>query len=184
MSGFVLKVDSTGTSEIFIFEHTVRRHQQDGRGNKGPVQRVHVDNSYNDGPDRVRHYLREDADRLLTGRLQIINVWRPIKTVRKDPLGLMDATSIPDTDLVPVKLIYPDWVGESWTIRPNEKHKWYYLREQSPEEVLIFKCFDSKTDRKARRVPHSAFVNEKFVDAEGRESIEVRAYVFHPDDTE
>ena len=83
-----------------------------------------------------------------------------------------------------MELIYPDRVGETYTVRPNEKHKWYYLREQTPGEVLLIKCFDSKTDGRARRVPHSAFVNEEFVDAEGRESIEVRALVFHPEDTE
>jgi hypothetical protein len=58
------------------------------------------------------------------------------------------------------------------------------LRKQTPGEVVLIKCFDSKTDGRARRVPHSAFVNEEFVDEAPRESIEVRALVFHPDDTE
>ena len=33
-------------------------------------------------------------------------------------------------------------------------------------------------------MPHSAFIDEEFVGAETRESIEVRTLVFHPDDTE
>ena len=52
--------------------------------------------------------------------------------------------------------------------------------------MLLFKCFDSKVDGRARRVPHSAFVDERFEGAhpleEARESIEVRALVFHPED--
>ena len=83
-----------------------------------------------------------------------------------------------------MELIYPNRVGETYTVLPNEGHKWYYLREQTPGEVMLIKCFDSKTDGRARRVPHSAFVDDGFVDEEGRESIEVRALVFHPDDTE
>lgn len=125
-----------------------------------------------------------DADRLLTGRYQIINVWRPIKTIRKDPLGVADASSVPDADLLPVQLIYPDRVGETFTVRPNEAHRWHYLREQTPAEVLLIKCFDSKTDGRARRAPHSAFVDEGAEGEAPRESIEVRALVFHPDNVE
>ena len=73
-------------------------------------------------------------------------------------------------------------------MRPSKKgpggHQWHYLSRQTPGEVMLIKCFDSKTDGRARRVPHSAFVDEEFKGEEARESIEVRALVFHPDDTE
>ena len=61
---------------------------------RGPVQRVHIDQSYKAGFDRVRHHLPEEADQLLQGRSQIINVWRPIKPIFKDPLGVADARSV------------------------------------------------------------------------------------------
>ena len=85
---------------------------------------------------------------------------------------------------MPVQLIYPDRVGETFTVRPNDRHRWFYLREQTPGEVMLIKCFDSKTDGRARRVPHSAFVNPATEGEIPRESIEVRALVFHPDDVE
>jgi hypothetical protein len=91
---------------------------------------------------------------------------------------------------VPIKLIYPHREGETLSVRPagverkDGGHQWHYLFEQSPEEVMLIKCFDSKTDGRARRVPHSAFVDEEFEESEARESIEVRALVFHPNDTE
>lgn len=151
---------------------------------RGPVQRVHIDQSYNAAFDRVRHHLPEEADQLLQGRYQIINVWRPIKPIFKDPLAVADARSVPDSDLLPVKLVYPDRVGETYTVWPNEQHRWYFLYGQRPDEVTLLKCFDSKTDGRARRVPHSAFVNPDTEDRERRESIEVRALVFHPDDKE
>lgn len=52
---------------------------------------------------------------------------------------------------------------------------------QTPSEVTLIKCFDSKLDGRARRVPHTAFVNPATIDEEARESIEVRALVFSED---
>jgi hypothetical protein len=131
----------------------------------------------------VPHHLPEEADRLLSTRYQIINVWRPIKKILKDPLAVADAHSVPDSDLIGVGLIYPDRRGETYTVRPNPEHKWYYLHGQTPEEVMLIKCFDSKLDGRARRVPHTAFVNPDMVNEYSRESIEVRALVFHEDET-
>lgn len=172
---------------MFIFDHTIRRQtakfsSNDPPASRGPVQRVHIDQSYKAGPERVTRHLPQESERLLRGRYQIINTWRPIKTIRKDPLAVADATSVPDEDLLPVQLIYPDRVGETFTVKWGPGHKWFFLREQSPEEVLLIKCFDSKTDGRARRAPHSAFVNEEFENERARESIEVRALVFHEDD--
>ncbi|KAL6245345.1 hypothetical protein RBB50_007343 [Rhinocladiella similis] len=179
--------DATGASRIFIFDHTVRRVPKDQRGPpaainlRGPVNRVHIDQSYGAAKNRVPHHLPEDAERLLRTRYQIINVWRPIKKILKDPLAVADAHSVPDSDLIGVGLIYPDRKGETYTVRPNPEHKWYYLYGQTPEETLLIKCFDSKLDGRARRVPHTAFVNPETVNESSRESIEVRALVFFED---
>lgn len=202
----LLRVDEadenrTGAKQIFIFDHTVRRAPKDNRSGKdsrGPVQRVHIDQSYAASPNRVLHHLPDDAEKLLRGRYQIINVWRPIRTIFKDPLAIADARTVPDSDLVPSKLVYPDREGETYAIRPGPlqsetkaasnpsqlQHRWYYRSGQTPDLVTLIKCFDSKTDGRARRVPHSAFVDPEFDrdGVSGRESIEVRTLVFHPDD--
>jgi hypothetical protein len=129
----------------------------------------------------VPHHLPQHSESLLQTRHQIINVWRPIKPIARDPLAVADAHSVPESDLVPVALIYPNRRGETYTVKPNRNHKWFYLRGQTPEEVLLIKCFDSKVDGRARRVPHTAFVDERTAHERGRESIEVRALVFHED---
>jgi len=184
----------TGASKVFIFDHTIRREPIDKRAAatdapaapalRGPVQRVHIDQSYAAAPNRVTYHLPDEASTLLAGRFQIINVWRPIRTVLKDPLGVADANSVDDKDLVPIKLIYPNREGETLSVRAAPGHKWHYLFKQTPEEVLLIKCFDSKVDGRARSVPHTAFVDEEFEGESKRESIEVRALVFHPDDKE
>lgn len=132
--------------------------------------------------NQVKRHLGEEASRLLQSRFQVINVWRPIKTIYKDPLAVCDSHSVLDTDIVPVKLIYPDWVGEPCTILPNSRHRWYYKGLQTPEEVMLIKCYDSKADGRARRVPHAAFTDAEMVDKESRQSIEVRVLVFHEQD--
>lgn len=175
----------TGASRVFIFDHTIRRAPSDVRGGtaprRGPVNRVHVDQSYDAARSRVPYHLPEDSDALLRTRHQIINVWRPIKRVLKDPLAIADAHSVPESDLVPVPLIYPNREGATLTVRPNERHRWFYLHGQTPEEVMLIKCYDSKLDGRARRVPHTAFVDPSAENEEARESIEVRALVFHED---
>jgi hypothetical protein len=177
---------STGASRIYIFDHTIRRQKPGSTTNRairGPVQRVHIDQSYRAALSRVPHHIPDDAEELLKGRVQIINVWRPIKPVLRDPLGVAEAHSVPDSDLVPTPLIYPDREGETYQVKHNNSHRWFYKAGLTPDEVILIKCFDSKVDGRARRVPHTAFeIPNASDDTPARESIEVRVLVFHPED--
>ena len=141
---------------------------------------MHVDQSYAAGPERVQYELPNEASRLLRSRYQLINAWRPIRTIGKDPLGVVDARSVAEEDLVPVQLVFPDRVGETFAVKANAAHRWHYLREQRPDEVLLIKCFDSdEMEGRARRVPHSSFVDRGMLGEADRESVEIRAMVFH-----
>jgi hypothetical protein len=108
----------------------------------------------------------------------LVQVWRPIKTIRRDPLVLADAHSVPDSDLVGAKLIYPDREGETYAVKPNPGHRWYFKYGQTPAEPLFIKCYDSLTDGRARRIPHTAIVDPAHENDAPRESIEVRTLVF------
>ncbi|KXT09304.1 hypothetical protein AC579_2860 [Pseudocercospora musae] len=197
--------DVTGASRTFIFDHTIRRQVQDSREKqseekeekppislRGPVRRVHIDQSYSAALSRVPFHLPDEAEKLLQGRVQLINVWRPIKTVRRDPLTVAQAQTVEEKDLVPLGLIYEKRKGETLSVRYDEKQKWFYKFHQTPEEALLIKCFDNRagveSDPKyagrAKRVPHSAFEVPGTEDEDGRESIEVRALVFHEGDVE
>lgn len=185
--------DATGANKIFIFDHTIRRQTQDARSGagapaegtpavnlRGPVRRVHIDQSYSASAERVSYHLPDEAPELLKHRFQIINVWRPIKTIYKDPLAVASAHSVPDSDLVGAALIYPNRKGETYAVKPNPAHKWFFKYAQRPDEVTLIKCFDSWTkEGLARRVPHTAFTNPSEEDKYSRESIEVRALVFY-----
>ncbi|GMF79074.1 unnamed protein product [Aspergillus oryzae] len=112
----------------------------------------------------------------------MISVWRPIKTILKDPLAVADAHSTPESDLFPVKIHFPDREVEGWAVKADPQLKWYYRYKQPPDMVTLIKLFDSKLDGRARRVPHTAFVNPATEHEAPRESIELRALIFHPDD--
>ncbi|KAL1950711.1 hypothetical protein VTO73DRAFT_5835 [Trametes versicolor] len=173
-----------GAKRVFIFDHTIRRRKpgdstEEGPGNRGPAERVHIDQTYQASVNRVKYHLPEDADRLLKSRVRIINVWRPIENpVAHHPLAVSDWRFLDEKDLVSTRLIYPHREGSTYSVRYNPNHKWYYLSDQTPEEVILIKCFDSEED-KARLTPHTAFPDPTArKDAPHRQSIEVRALVF------
>ncbi|KAI0667064.1 hypothetical protein C8Q78DRAFT_1082574 [Trametes maxima] len=175
----------TGGKRVFIFDHTVRRSPdkedgKPGREHRGPVEAVHIDQTYEASRRRVEYHLPEDAPRLLASRVRLINVWRPIANpVAHKPLAVSDWQHLDDAhDLVPVRLIYPEREGATFSVRYNPAHRWHYLSVQTPEEVLLIKCYDSQEDR-ARLTAHTAFEDKTSPkDAPQRQSIEVRALVF------
>ncbi|KAK3393421.1 hypothetical protein B0H63DRAFT_386950 [Podospora didyma] len=180
---------------------------QNNAASRGPLHRAHVDQSYNGALMRLREVATDEEleePKLLSHRWQIINVsltplqglqhcntmrvpnstnahvWRPIKTVYKDPLAVADATSVSDTDLVAASIIYTKLTRrmESWTVKHNPDHRWYFKYAQEPDEVVLFKCFDSDETAAARRVPHCAVEDPDHIYGECRESVEVRCMVF------
>jgi hypothetical protein len=102
---------------------------------------VHVDQTTAAAIARVhRHLPAADAPKLLEGRFQIINLWRPIQNPAYDwPLALCDYSTVDQKDLVPSRLIYQDREGETFNVRHNPSHQWYYVRGMRPEEYVLIK---------------------------------------------
>ncbi|EKM50055.1 uncharacterized protein PHACADRAFT_264555 [Phanerochaete carnosa HHB-10118-sp] len=176
----------TGAKRVFVFDHTLRRTEPDfvspeGKVIRGPAEAVHVDQTYEASVARVHRHLGDEAERLLKGRVRIINVWRPIHNpVAHRPLTVSDWRTVDkEHDLVPVRFIFPDQrLAGVYSVRYNANHKWYYLSDQTPDEVTLIKCYDSEVDR-ARFTPHTAFLDKTSPkDAPYRESIELRCLVF------
>ncbi|KAM3429501.1 hypothetical protein MY4824_008233 [Beauveria thailandica] len=168
----------TGARGVHIFNHKVRRGPTQWHhlglhnlANRGPVTRTHVDQSYEGAERRLRWELPQEADDIARRRYQIINVWRPIQAIRKDPIAVADARSVPDEDLVGAEMTEDGFVGESWVVRHNPAHQWYYKHGMTPSDVLLIKCFDSDKTV-ARRALHSAFEDPRYQDCESRQSIE------------
>ena len=213
----MLKKKLTGVKKVVIFDHTIRRRVRDAP--RQPVQQVHVDQTPSAAEVRVRrHVPANEAELLLKGRHQIINVWRPIENPASDfPLAVIDWRTTDPADLKAVDLLYPrrDYTdshedddrgkeklpdpdsylstdgyevkGETFHVVANEKHQFYYVKDMVPDEVMLFKSFDSRGEGMsggipgvAVGVPHTAFEDpETPADAPGRQSIEVRCLVFY-----
>src|SRR6202166_658586 len=81
---------------VLIFDHTVLKRVEGapdirGAGPRQPATRVHVDQTDATGPNRVREHLPDEAEELLKGRVQVINLWRPIRGPLRDaPLAMLD----------------------------------------------------------------------------------------------
>jgi hypothetical protein len=201
-------------NKVVIFDHTIRR--RDKNSPRQPVQQVHVDQTPGAAAARVRRHLpAEEAEELLKGRYAIINVWRPIENPASDfPLAVIDWRSTVPSDFIAVDLLYPqrtdgddddrgkeklpdtetlqstegyDAKGETFAVAPKKEHKFYYVKDMTPEEVMLLKCFDSAGEGEAFakkglavRTPHTAFIDPNTPDnAPGRQSIEVRCLVFY-----
>lgn len=167
----LLREKLPGIKKVHIFDHTIRR--QDKASPRQPVQQVHVDQTPGATDVRVRRHLPEEADELLKGRYQIINVWRPISHPASDfPLAVVDWRSTEPADFIPVDLMYPkradsvtddddrgkealpdpnsmdnangyEVKGETLGVAANTNHKFYYQKDMTPDEVMFLKCYDS-----------------------------------------
>ncbi len=178
--------EATGASKVFVFDHTLRRRvagadDRAAGAPRQPVPRVHVDHTEKSAPQRVRDFFGDEAAELLRGRVQVINLWRPVRGPLRDaPLAVCDARSVAPADLVPSDLVYQNRVGETYAVTYNPDHRWFYVPEMQPDEALLLKCFDSETDGRARFAPHTAFDDPTAPPGVlPRESIEVRTLVFH-----
>ena len=177
----------TGASRVFIFDHLQRRRvtglkDRTTGGPRQPATRVHVDHTAKSGPQRVHDLLPDEAEELLKGRVQVINLWRPLFSPLQDaPLAVCDSRTLADGDLVPSDLVYQHRVGETYSVKYNPAHQWYYVPEMRRDEALLLKIADTRTDIPARFMPHTSFTDPTTpAGARPRESIELRTLVFHP----
>jgi hypothetical protein len=169
----------TGAARVVVFDHTVRTADeavQEARKVREPVLRVHNDYTERSGPQRLRDLLPEEAEELMRRRFAIVQVWRPIRLpIETTPLAMCDATTIGPDDMVVAERRYPDRVGQTYAVRYNPSHRWYWIPKMRREEAFVFKVYDSAKDGRARWTAHTAFDNLLAgPDAPPRESIEIR----------
>ena len=172
-----------GVAKVLIFDHTLRTAKQAPRGvglPREPVQRVHNDYTLKSGPQRVRDLLPADeAAARLQRRFAIVNVWRPIVgPLQHMPLAFCEAATFRAEDAIATDLIYPDRVGEIYSIAYNPAQRWFYFPEMERNEAVLIKTYDSDP-AVARFTAHSAFADPNYPHpAILRESLEIRALVF------
>lgn len=126
----------------------------------------------------------------------LCSVWKPLRGPLRDwPLAVCDARSVSEDELVVADQVYPKHVTENVQVHHGPSQRWYYLSNQQPEELLLFRQTDSKPEQlrgggKSAKLtcfpvlsqsgcPHSSFCNPLSNANElPRESIEARALVY------
>jgi hypothetical protein len=174
---------ASGASRVVIFDHTLRSGDETEREAKlirEPVLSAHNDYTEWSGPNRVREILPDEAETLLTRRFAIIQVWRAInQPIQSNPLAVADAKSIAMEDLLVAERRYPHRVGQTYRLKYNPNHRWFYFPEMRRDEALVFKVYDSEKDGRARFTPHTSFEDPASPpNAPPRQSIEARALAF------
>jgi hypothetical protein len=183
----------TGAKHVFQYEHHIRRRtldealQQNSTDHvdiNGPVRRLHIDETL---ASARREFAFWNKDESLADRpFGIYNIWKPLKTIRKDPLCVCDARSLRDEDLR-VGCVTVPGIGdiENYSIRaPAEggRHQFWFQEGQKTDEVLVFRIVDTRYTGEvdgSRRfgVAHTSFEDPATKNSpEARESVEVRSF--------
>jgi len=113
-----------------------------------------------------------------------IQTWRAVSPGPQDnTLAICDGASVPFEDSVEIDTVMgpADVPGKCFPFRLckyREGHQWYYLPDMEPDDLLLFKGFDSRKPQ-AMDAMHSAFDNPLAgEDAAPRRSIEARFIAF------
>lgn len=127
---------------------------------------------------------KEDADKAMKNRVQVINIWRPLGThpITQKPLTICDYQSInSDKDVHPYTVSGAKLhrAGLLMSRNTDDAHKWYYLSRMQSHQMFVFKMADTKSDV-ARFACHTAFNNENEpMPNEKQISVEVRCLVLY-----
>ncbi|KAI1449074.1 GA4 desaturase [Annulohypoxylon stygium] len=147
-------------------------------GGASPASKIHLDFSPNGARTHIREFhpdlakastdiiqhedlllqdgksLRESYKDCGGPRWALYSIWRPLKTVERDPLAVIGQGSFGKEECVPVDIYFPSLgrgtnerhICESLVLRYSDKHKWHWIDKQTPEEVLILRFFDSDAE--------------------------------------
>lgn len=173
----------SGASRVVVFDHTLRSGDEGEREERlirEPVLSAHNDYTEWSGPNRVREIMGDEAEALLARRFAILQVWRAInQPIQSNPLAMADARSIAFEDLMIAERRYPNRVGQTYRLKYNPGHRWFYFPQMRRDEALVFTVFDSEKDGRARFTAHTSFDDPTTPrGAPPRQSIEARSLAF------
>ncbi|PVH72463.1 hypothetical protein DL98DRAFT_595996 [Cadophora sp. DSE1049] len=178
------------TSEIKILHYNLRRRQVEEGDYQSPQPATfaHIGRfpyciqflptrTLNSNSNRFHDGIREDHGRR--------GIWREAFSASSDseflgndwPLALCDSRTVDrNSDTVATDIIYTDGISENQRVYHNSQHKWYFVKDLTDNEMIMFLQTDSMSER---GVIHASFENpETAIGAAPRASIEVRAFVF------
>lgn len=76
------------------------------------------------------------------------SVWRPLyHTIEDCPIAYCDARTVSEDDLLAADRVHPDFVFELYYLKHHPRQKWYWLSNQTPDEIAVHVQFDSSASK-------------------------------------
>ncbi|KAI0105433.1 hypothetical protein GGR51DRAFT_187708 [Nemania sp. FL0031] len=159
IAGLELVVKShLGAKAVFTYSQQLRKRLGDHNNPRiRPASNfAHIDMTLDAVQNRLDFNFPESANISTTGHYQMLSVWHPLFSPIEDyPLALCDSRTVSDADLVPCDYVLPNFESESYCVKFNANHRWYYKSDQTENDVLLILNCDSKT---GIRTPHTGFL--------------------------
>jgi hypothetical protein len=181
---------ATGARYAYALEKPVLRSMDHERiARPGLIASYPALVAHSDYTDRSVGPLMEDVLRRAglaeapTGRVAVFNVWRSLRAPPQErPLAICDVRTVAEADLIRADCIgndaAPEDEAEFYFVQSNPSHRWCYFSAMTPDEVLIFRQYDSHLPVPSG-CPHAAFHDPRCpAETEPRLSIETRVCAF------
>ncbi len=175
----------TGAPHAAAYGHVVRNRRPDApRNARGPALNAHVDNDFATSRQTAARLAPAEArEACVNGRFILMNLWRPILPVLRNPLAVVDASTVQRRNLHLVKLLSSRSGAQDphgYNLSYSAEQRWYYLSNMRPDEVLLFKQCDARPDA-VQWAAHTSFDDPTTpADAAERQSIEIRTFAYLP----
>lgn len=180
-----------GASRVFIYHYGFRSRsklftdEQCDYHHRNPVFYPHIDTDSAGVKEAIgKLFNKEEAEKLMQNRIQVMNIWRPLGSnpITQKPLTICDYRSLDiNKDIHSLALRGQTYHSTACTLscHTQNTHKWYYLDAMQSNEMFAFKMFDSKPDV-AQCAFHTAFTNTNAPTSnEEQKSIEIRCFIFY-----
>jgi hypothetical protein len=172
----------TGAREVIAMQSSgVRYSPRAGKKRMTPAVWAHIDYD----KDEIEVQLKDTLDYYGKpvkpfSRYVLCQGWRPLSAPPQDfPLALCDGRTVRTEDIIPMDyhMISGDKEVTYRTrgARYSPRHKWWYFPDMTPDEMIVFKGYDS-ANPDGMRTLHVAFEDTTAVDPVPRSSVESRYF--------
>lgn len=113
-------------------------------------------------------------------RFRLVNAWKPLNPIVYDyPLALCDRRTIRSNDILAYDRVHDKQWKEAIYPRFTEYQQWFWLPEQTRNELTVFTIWDSGSGpNTASGCPHASFaIRDTLANVPPRESVELRLLV-------
>jgi hypothetical protein len=137
-----------GANQVLVFRHGLRKRHPEFPVSTGrryqfdqPTSVAHVDTTPEDMIAELERQPALRGGRQSAARIEWINVWKPLRGPLNDwPLALCDSSTVDSgQDFETADILYPELVVENYQVHYSERHRWYYLSDHRPDELIVFR---------------------------------------------